>query len=255
MKPVTRWLSDQQLAQIYTAEFWNDVATEKTKEWWIGDGDYTRCMEYLASSGLLREYAQAERFVREFAAGRPSPIVVADLAAGIGWTSANLSKVDEVSEVCAVEISEHRLDGLFEHAVKMMSGDETKIARYLGSFYDLQFDDGSIDLVFLSQAFHHADNPFRLLTECDRVLRPGGRIIITGEHFASMRLILRRFASLLVRQHRLTTNFFELFPPDPVLGDHYYRASDYSFMFGTIGYALQHELVDNSKCIYIADKK
>jgi ubiquinone/menaquinone biosynthesis C-methylase UbiE len=255
MKPVTRWLSDQQLAQIYTAEFWNDVAAEKKKDLWIGDGDYTRCMEYLASSGLLREYAQAERFVREFAAGRPSPIVVADLAAGIGWTSASLSRLDEVSEVCAVEISEHRLDGLFEHAVKMMSGNETKLSRYLGSFYDLQFEDRSIDLVFLSQAFHHAENPFRLLTECDRVLRTGGRIIVTGEHFVSMQLVLRRIAAVLVRRHRLTTNFFELFPPDPVLGDHYYRISDYYFLFGTLGYRLQHQRVGNSKCIYVADKK
>jgi ubiquinone/menaquinone biosynthesis C-methylase UbiE len=255
MKPVSRWLSDQQLAQVYTAQYWNDLAAEKEKEWWIADGEYGRCMEYLRSSGLLREYAQAERFVREFARDRQTPIVVADLAAGIGWTSASLSKLDAVSEVRAVEISRHRLDALFEHAVKMMSGDGTKISRYLGSFYDLQFEDGSVDLVFLSQAFHHAENPFRLLAECDRVLRPKGRIILMGEHFASMKLILRTFASFLVRRRRFITNFYELFPTDPVFGDHYYRTSDYSFMFGAMGYAIRHERVGNSKCIYVADKK
>ena len=32
----------------------------------------------------------------------------------------------------------------------------------------------SMDIVFMSQAFHHADQPLKLLTEIDRVTRGGG---------------------------------------------------------------------------------
>ncbi len=40
------------------------------------------------------------------------------------------------------------------------------------------FDDGSFDTVLLSLFLHHATNPARVFTECARVLRPGGTIVM-----------------------------------------------------------------------------
>ncbi|MCK4969408.1 MAG: class I SAM-dependent methyltransferase [Thermoplasmata archaeon] len=40
------------------------------------------------------------------------------------------------------------------------------------------FDDGSFDTVLLSLFVHHATNPARVFTECARVLRPGGKIVM-----------------------------------------------------------------------------
>jgi len=180
---------------------------------------------------------------------------IVDLAAGIGWTSVLLSKLPNIKEVNAVEISKHRLGSLFEHSVKMLKGDKNKIFRYLGSFYDLKFEDKSVDIIYMSQAFHHADKPLKLLVECDRVLKDSGRIILVGEHYIGAKRIIRKLLVNLIKRSNFTTNFYELFTPDEELGDHYYRRSDYYFLFGSMGYELKHQHLKSENVIYIADKK
>jgi SAM-dependent methyltransferase len=251
MRPIECWLSEAELAAIYSADYWNDIELERKKEWWIEDGHYDRCRRYLDTSKLMLEYQQAEAFVREVPG---TSLRLLDLAAGIGWTSALLSRVDRISEVHAVEISRHRLERLFPHAVSMFAAQAEKIYRYLGSFYDLQLPRHSMDVVFLSQAFHHADRPLQLLTECDRVLKPGGRLLLIGEPCITGAAIVRRFVSTLLRDWRVVGNFYELFPPDSASGDHYYRRSDYYFMFRSMGYSLRHCILGSGNVAYVADK-
>jgi SAM-dependent methyltransferase len=106
----------------------------------------------------------------------------------------------------------------------------------------------------MSHAFHHADQPLRLLAESGRILKPNGRIIVVGEHRIGAAAILRRFASTLLRRRRLVPDFKRLFPPDPVLGDHYYRASDYKRMFDEMGYQLKQTRAPTGYVTYVADK-
>ena len=251
MREIQSWISDDELNYIRTSSYWNNIEEEKKKPWWIEDGDYKKCINYLKSSKLLYEYQKAEKYVKEF---KSEQIKIADIAAGIGWSSALLSKLQIVEEVHAVEISRHRLDVLFEHSVKMFHGEENKIYRYLGNFYELGFPERSIDIIFMSQAFHHADKPLKLLVECDRVLKNGGRIILVGENHIGIGKIIRRFLSILIRQKKIMTNFYQMFLPDQILGDHYYRHSDYYFIFNLLGYVPKHEKIDSEHIIYIADK-
>jgi ubiquinone/menaquinone biosynthesis C-methylase UbiE/DNA-binding transcriptional ArsR family regulator len=48
----------------------------------------------------------------------------------------------------------------------------------LGDIEDTPLPDRSVDLVLLSQALHHAENPRKALTEAHRILKPGGRVLI-----------------------------------------------------------------------------
>jgi SAM-dependent methyltransferase len=53
-------------------------------------------------------------------------------------------------------------------------------ARFVpGDAYDLPFADGSLDAVTCERLFQHLDNPDRATCEIARVLRPGGRVVIT----------------------------------------------------------------------------
>ncbi len=247
---VVSWLTDDELARIYTSDYWNDIEQEKKKEWWIADGQYDRCLAYLRSSGLMAEYRAAEEEI----SGLRRDLVVADLGAGIGWASALLSKIETVKAIHAVEISRHRIGQLCDEAIKMFGGDGSKIRRYVGSFYETKLPTGSVDVVFLSQAFHHANNPFKLLTECHRLLKPDGTILIVGEPYVGMARLIRRFLSELIRRRRLRTYFYELFQPDPVLGDHYYRVSDYQFMFMACGLAGRLKRLASGNVMYVVKR-
>ncbi|TGM60673.1 class I SAM-dependent methyltransferase [Leptospira vanthielii] len=251
MRDVENWLTEQELENIYSADYWNDIEEEKSKEFWILDGNYKKCLDYLKNSKLLDEYYASEKYVNE----KSGDGKLLDLAAGIGWTSSLLSKLGSIKEVHAVEISKHRIGELFEHAVKMMVGSPEKIFRYIGSFYKLKFPNEVFDVIFMSQAFHHSDKPLHLLFECDRVLKKGGRIILIGEQNITARLMFRRFVGNLLRTKKIVFNFYELFLPDSRLGDHYYRMSDYFFMFQSMGYKLKYEVAPTGNIMYIADKE
>ncbi|HTE48063.1 MAG TPA: class I SAM-dependent methyltransferase [Gemmatimonadaceae bacterium] len=252
MKAIDFWLSEVELQTIYSADYWNNIEEEKKKEWWIENGDYDRCLRYLDASKLMLEYQEAEGCIKEM---RRENLRVLDLAAGIGWTSALLSKLDCVADVHAVEISRHRLELLFPHAMSMLDARDNKIQRHLGSFYDLRFSEQSIDVIFLAQAFHHADRPLHLLVECDRVLNPGGRMLLIGEPQIRTRQIVKRMLGTFLKKRRMVADFYELFPTDRESGDHYYKLSDYYFMFRSMGYEPTHKVLPSGNIIYIADKR
>lgn len=253
LAPVEQWIADEALDAIYSSAYWNDVEEEKKKEWWIADGNYKRCTDYLTRGGLLDEWAVVEAMISDWLPGNASANV-ADLAAGIGWTSALFSKLDKINMVHAVEISKHRLVELFPHAVKMFDGKPQKIKRYIGSFYELGLPNESMDIVFLSQAFHHSDEPLKLLFEIDRVTRRGGGVILSGENYISLYAQVRKMIALLVKERRLSTNFYQNFPPDDTSGDHYYRLSDYYLFFQLMGYKATHRVVNNKSLIIMATK-
>ncbi|MDP2181958.1 MAG: class I SAM-dependent methyltransferase [Actinomycetota bacterium] len=50
----------------------------------------------------------------------------------------------------------------------------------VGTALDIPFDPESFDTVFSSQVLEHVRDPFRMLAECARVLRPGGYLILTA---------------------------------------------------------------------------
>jgi ubiquinone/menaquinone biosynthesis C-methylase UbiE len=253
MRNIEYWLSDKDLNNIYTSSYWNDIEEEKKKGWWIADGEYKKCLDYLKSTNLLSDFLLSEAYIKEYTEKNEN-IKIADLASGSGWISALLSKLENINEVIAVEISKHRLETLFEHSVKMMKGNGDKISRYLGSFYDIKLEPESVDIVYMSQAFHHADKPMQLLIESDRILKKGGRIILVGEHYIHTFRFLKRILGYLKETKKISFDFYELFTPDPVLGDHYYRHSDYHFMFKSFGYDLKYEITGKGSIIYVADK-
>ena len=134
-----------------------------------------------------------------------------------------------------------------------MKGNKDKIRLIYGSFYDLQDRSEMYDVIVMSQAFHHSDQPLMLLTECDSVLREGGAILLTGEHVITLYQYVRRIASTIIKKRKMDFDFYSLFPPDDVSGDHYYRSSDYQLFFSSLGYKLK-EIHRSSTSVFVAIK-
>jgi ubiquinone/menaquinone biosynthesis C-methylase UbiE len=100
-------------------------------------------------------------------------VVVADLGAGEGWLSQLLAQ--NASKVIAVDNSPKMV--AFGRAEVKKKG-ITNLEYRLGDMSDPPIKPGTVDIVILSQALHHADQPAQALKAVAKLLRPGGRVLI-----------------------------------------------------------------------------
>jgi ubiquinone/menaquinone biosynthesis C-methylase UbiE/DNA-binding transcriptional ArsR family regulator len=101
------------------------------------------------------------------------PLVVADLGAGEGLLSELLAA--RAKKVIAVDNSAK----IVEFGAKKAKKNGLKNLEFrLGDLQHPPIEAESVDLVILSQALHHAEEPAKALKSAHRLLRPGGRILI-----------------------------------------------------------------------------
>ena len=244
--PVERWLEDGP-GQAGYAGYWNDPATEEGKPFDVSDGDYERLERYLGEVGLTGDLRHC---LGEL--GGPLSGTAIDLAAGTLWAVPALLEAGAERVYC-VEYSEHRLLDIGPRVLDHYGVATEQVVLAYGSFYDLRVAPSSCRLALLSQAFHHADEPERLLAELARVLEPGGVALLIGEHRialrqvavyavkCALRVLPRRAQARLMREPlrerpSLRPTGAELVPVDPVMGDHVYTAREYERMFAAAGF-------------------
>jgi len=101
------------------------------------------------------------------------PMVIADLGAGEGAFSLLLAQ--RAKKVIAVDSSAKMIEVAREQAL----GNGVKNVDFrLGDMEEVPIKTATVDLVFFSQSLHHALHPNRALAEANRILRPGGRVVI-----------------------------------------------------------------------------
>jgi ArsR family transcriptional regulator len=140
---------------------------------------------------LRREQAQvyfnqvAGRFDRIYGPGRSwqafghlllrilPPLVVADLGAGEGLVSELLAR--RCKKVIAVDNSEKIVAFA---AAKAKKNHLKNLEFRLGDLQNPPVDPTSVDVVILSQALHHAEDPAKALEGAFRILKPGGQVLI-----------------------------------------------------------------------------
>lgn len=101
------------------------------------------------------------------------PLVVADLGAGEGLLSELLAR--RCKKVIAVDNSEKIV--AFGAAKAKKNGLKNLEFR-LGDLQNPPVETASVDLVILSQALHHAENPASALASAFKLLKPHGQILI-----------------------------------------------------------------------------
>jgi ubiquinone/menaquinone biosynthesis C-methylase UbiE len=101
------------------------------------------------------------------------PLVVADLGSGEGLLSELLAR--RCKKVIAVDNSQKIV--AFGAAKAKKNGLKNLEFR-LGDLQDPPIEPHSVDIVILSQALHHAENPQAAISAAHRLLRPHGQILI-----------------------------------------------------------------------------
>ncbi len=98
--------------------------------------------------------------------------LAADIGAGTGFITEEL--VQSGLKVIAVDQSEAMLEEM-----KKKFGCHDTIEYRIGQFNNLPIQDKSVDYSFANMYLHHVDSPLKAIEEMVRVLKPGGKVVIT----------------------------------------------------------------------------
>src|SRR5437667_11331680 len=178
---VEYWSSEPEIVSTAYFDYWNNKEIEKLKPWHVLESGFAGLEQHLKKTGLVRQLEQC--LDRAAQLGHAVHGVGADLACGVLWTtSLILKRIGSISKVYGVEYSTHRLLEIGPIVLRHYGVEADKVVLCLGTFYKLRLPDESVDFVILAEAFHHADEPGRLLAEIRGVLKPSGVVLIVGEH-------------------------------------------------------------------------
>ncbi len=101
---------------------------------------------------------------------------VLDVCCGMGGPSRYLAH-NYGCRVTGIDLTESRIDGAMR--LTAMAGLDDRVTFQQANALELPFDDRSFDVVISQEAFCHIPDKDRLVAQCARVLKPGGRVVFT----------------------------------------------------------------------------
>lgn len=124
---------------------------------------------------LQRRVNQGTRFLRDFVGDHdPKGLRVLDAGCGMGDRTV-VARLAGAEQVVGVDTDPEKL----RWARLLAAQNDCPVDFLLGSVVSLPCPNESFDLVLLLEVIEHLDEPLMALTELCRVLRPGGRILLT----------------------------------------------------------------------------
>ena len=103
-------------------------------------------------------------------------MAVADIGAGTGlFTRLFAEKVGPTGKVYAVDIAPPFLQHIAADAKKRR---QDQVVTILGSQDSTNLPRDSVDLVFMSDVYHHLESPDKTIESIRQALRPGGRLVV-----------------------------------------------------------------------------
>jgi len=165
-------------------QYWNDTVLEQTKAFWIQDVNDPRLLNFLQKeTNLEASFRDGLTFIEERLGGVKG--ITFDIAAGVCWTSAIMSRFPLVDKICALDVSQHRLFRLAPLVFGQYQALEEKIWRECADLTELDIPANSADLVVFCQALYMFHRPVEMLRNVYRMLKPDGVVMIACENIAS----------------------------------------------------------------------
>ena len=158
---------------------------------------------------------------------------ILEIGAGGAWLSAELSKLPNVVEVIATDVSPRALKEQAPKVFNLLKANTAKITRIPGDFHQLDFAAGSFDCVVCAAVLYHATNIVQVLREAKRLLKPGGQFVAIREPVWPLVKIKSR--SKMVAKLVATG-----------VDDHFYTLSDYKEFFKQAGLPVEFKRVNVS---------
>lgn len=153
---------------------------------------------------LLEDYHKvriniAIGFLNDSFDGNKKKIKILEIASGDGTIA---KKIKEYGyDVWATDITTHQLQDICRYGIHVAMVNASEV---------FPFDSGSFDCVFAGDIIEHIFDVDSFLSECYRVLKPRGRIIITTPNLASLQDRFRFFVGLTPKQIQPCHEFYKL---------------------------------------------
>lgn len=183
-------------------DYWNNIEIEKTKAYWIEDKSDLKLVHFIQSeTNLQRCFQDAVAFSTQWRGGVRGHIL--DVGAGVAWTSALLSKLEQVDSVTAIDCSKHRLFQIAPIVFEQLDGDISKFNPIIGDFSDHDFKTGQFDIVLFCQSLYMFPLLDEVLAKVSKLLTHDGMIMVVCERiipelpFFSINSLKRRLKRLL----------------------------------------------------------
>ena len=106
-----------------------------------------------------------------------------DAGCGPGTITAGLARAVAPGEVVGIDLSEDVLAQARDHVA---SEGVNNVTFTFGDVYQLDYEDGSFDVVYANQLLQHLTDQPRALREMRRVLKPGGLLCVRETDYATM---------------------------------------------------------------------
>ncbi len=127
---------------------------------------------------------------------------ILDVGCGNGDTLSSLrKKYGYTGKMFGIDIA----PGILNQANKINRQEKLNIKFSVGDGRTLKFPDNNFDVVIIKHVLHNVDGHEKVLTECHRVLKPGGRLalVVTGK---KSRMVQKRFKPKIAKL--LNLDFF-----------------------------------------------
>ena len=122
-----------------------------------------------------REIFHHRQWILE-AAGLKPGMAIADIGAGTGLFTLPFSQaVGETGKVFAVEIAKNFLEHIKARATRASAAN---VQTILCTEKSVGLPEGSIDLAFICDVYHHFEYPMSSLASLHKALKPGGELIL-----------------------------------------------------------------------------
>ena len=166
-------------------------------------------------------------------------LLVADIGAGVCWTSCILAQHPKIKYIYASDPSANRLKHA-EFALKHFKAiGKVKIIK--GTFLEPRIPE-KVDLILLCGSLHHCydEQLAGLFINIKELLKPGGRVLIANEHYVNWIWSFKRLASYIKHYRRRKELFYfplgKLRACHPFDGEHWRTRKELNRIFKENGF-------------------
>ncbi len=239
------------LVDYASSKYWNDESLEKNKVFNVIDLGFD---EIEASSKYKALLDSVTQIINKYEIKIKNAKILS-IASGSCWIESQLFKESHFESLTNIDISQHRIHKLGPFTMNHydVRGD---VSFLFGNVFDMDLLENQYDIILMSQAFHHMEEPIRLLRFLKKMLNKDGCIIIAGEHFYTNyeyhKRAIKHFVKYLInwQDYRRLRNFYpswnDLFQPDYDKGDIHWSASEYEFLYRKSGFPSYHHEIHDS---------